>query len=81
MSRFDPIGNNGMSLQLSDYDESLLSGEAGAAAASAMKILVAFSDAIGAEALIDVSGAHIDGCSYHELPPTSARQISFVVER
>lgn len=52
-------------MQLNDYDRSLLSGEAGAAAASAMKILVAFSDAIGAEALLDVSGAHIDGCSYH----------------
>jgi len=54
-----------MSLHLSQYDESLLSGEAGAAPASAMKILVAFSEAVGAGALLDVSGAHIDGCSYH----------------
>ena len=54
-----------MTLHLSHYDESLLSGEAGPAAAFAMKILVVFSEAIGAESLLDVSAAHIDGCSYH----------------
>ena len=30
-----------------------------------MKILAAFSDSLGAEALLDVSQAHIDGCLYH----------------
>ena len=30
-----------------------------------MAILVAFAEALGAEALIDISRAHIDGCLYH----------------
>jgi predicted aconitase len=54
-----------MSLRLSDYDRSLLNGDEGAAAACAMKILAAFSDSVGAEALLDVSQAHVDGCLYH----------------
>ena len=43
----------------------MLRGEAGAAAAFAMQILTAFSRAVGAEALLDISQAHIDGCLYH----------------
>ena len=30
-----------------------------------MAILTAFSEAIGAAALLDISRAHIDGCLYH----------------
>jgi predicted aconitase len=30
-----------------------------------MRLLVAFANAVGAPALLDVSGAHIDGCLYH----------------
>ncbi|KJV11075.1 aconitase subunit 1 [Elstera litoralis] len=54
-----------MSLKLTASDEALRKGEAGAAAASAMAILSAFFQALGAEALLDISRAHIDGCLYH----------------
>ena len=54
-----------MPLSLSEYDTSLLNGEKGDAGAVAMRILAAFSEAIGAEALLDISRAHIDGCLYH----------------
>lgn len=54
-----------MPLALSDDDKSLLNGEAGAAAAIAMKTLVAFAEALGAPSLLAVSRAHIDGCLYH----------------
>ena len=30
-----------------------------------MRILVAFARALGARSLLDISGAHIDGCLYH----------------
>lgn len=54
-----------MSLRLADADRSLLAGEEGGAAAFAMTILAAFAEAVGAEALIDIAQAHIDGCLYH----------------
>jgi predicted aconitase len=43
----------------------MLAGEAGPAAGWAMEILIAFAEAVGAEALIDISQAHVDGCLYH----------------
>lgn len=54
-----------MALALSDHDKSLLDGDSGTAAAIAMKTLAAFSEAVGAGSLLDVSQAHIDGCLYH----------------
>src|SRR5271169_3079841 len=54
-----------MTLTLTEYDRSLLGGEAGLAAAAAMKILVAFAEAIGARGFLDISQAHVDGCLYH----------------
>ena len=54
-----------MTLELTARDQSMLDGEQGPSAAAAMKILVAFSKAIGARGLLDISGAHIDGCLYH----------------
>ena len=54
-----------MALRLTDADRSLLAGEEGAAAAFAMTILVTFAEALGAEALLDISRAHIDGCLHH----------------
>lgn len=54
-----------MTLELSTRDQSMLDSELGPSAAAAMKILVAFSRAIGAHSLLDISGAHIDGCLYH----------------
>lgn len=43
----------------------MLHGERGEAARFAMELLTAFSRAVGAEALLDISQAHIDGCLYH----------------
>ncbi|MBA3638262.1 MAG: aconitase X catalytic domain-containing protein [Acidobacteriota bacterium] len=54
-----------MPLRLTSSDHALLHGEGGAAAAFAMQILTAFSRAVGAEALLDITQAHIDGCLYH----------------
>ena len=54
-----------MSLALSAFDVAVTKGEFGKAAASAMGIVTAFSDAIGASELLDISGAHVDGCLYH----------------
>jgi predicted aconitase len=52
-------------LILTDADSGLLHGEQGATAAAAMQVLTAFSRAVGAERLLDISRAHIDGCLYH----------------
>ncbi|TIO04799.1 aconitase X [Mesorhizobium sp.] len=54
-----------MTLELNAGDQSMLQGAHGPAAAAAMKILVAFSNAVGARKLLDIAGAHIDGCLYH----------------
>lgn len=54
-----------MSVHLTAADQSLLHGEQGETAAFAMRILVAFADAVGAPSLLDISRAHIDGCLYH----------------
>lgn len=43
----------------------MLAGEAGAGTAFAMRTLAAFSAAVGATSLLDISRAHIDGCLYH----------------
>jgi predicted aconitase len=54
-----------MTLELTAQDRSMLDGGRGPSAAAAMKILVAFSNAVGAGSLLDIAGAHIDGCLYH----------------
>ena len=54
-----------MPLRLTEIDHSVLAGEQGGAAAFAMTILAAFAEAVGAESLLDISRAHIDGCLYH----------------
>ena len=54
-----------MALRLTSFDNALLQGEHGPAAAFAMQILTAFSRAVGAGALLDITQAHIDGCLYH----------------
>ncbi|ASY70517.1 aconitase X [Sinorhizobium fredii] len=53
-----------MPVALSTFDRSLLSGEQGEAAAFAMRLLVRFAEAVGAERFIDIEAAHIDGCLY-----------------
>ena len=52
-------------MKLSPCDESMLAGSAGEGAALAMRIVVGAARALGAETLLDVSSAHIDGCLYH----------------
>ncbi|WP_315918175.1 aconitase X catalytic domain-containing protein [Mesorhizobium sp. SP-1A] len=54
-----------MTLSLAAQDRAMLAGEAGEAASFAMRILCAFSEAMGAPELLDISRAHIDGCLYH----------------
>ncbi|MEQ8446578.1 MAG: aconitase family protein [Pelagibacterium sp.] len=51
-------------LALSDDDKAKLEGRDGPAAAQAMRILCAMAAQQGAEQLIDVTQAHIDGCIY-----------------
>jgi len=43
----------------------MLDGHHGPAAALAMRILVRCADVMGAERLVDIESAHIDGCLYH----------------
>lgn len=52
-------------IALSDYDRALLEGERGPAAALAMRVLVRCAAVMGADSLIDIESAHIDGCLYH----------------
>ncbi|MDQ0473850.1 aconitase X catalytic domain-containing protein [Labrys wisconsinensis] len=54
-----------MALALSPSDQALLAGEAGPAAAFAMRLLVRFAQAVEAPGLIPCARAHIDGCLYH----------------
>lgn len=50
---------------LTRHDQALLAGERGDAAALAMRVLVRSAELLGAERLLDITGAHIDGCLYH----------------
>jgi len=55
------------SLQLSPRDRAMLAGEWGAACQMAMRILTAMAPVYGADQLLDIQSAHIDGCLYHGL--------------
>ncbi|HXV71611.1 MAG TPA: aconitase X catalytic domain-containing protein [Acidimicrobiia bacterium] len=52
-------------MRLSDRDKATLGGELGEGARIALELVVASGEAMGAEDLLDISGAHIDGCLYH----------------
>lgn len=52
-------------MRLTDSDRAIIDGGSGEAARLAMELLVATGEAEGAEELIDISGAHIDGSLYH----------------
>ena len=52
-------------LTLTPYDQSLLNGDRGAAAQTAMRILVTMTQVYGASEFLDITSAHIDGCLYH----------------
>jgi predicted aconitase len=50
---------------LDDADEAMLAGEHGAASALGMRMVVAVAEAMRATRLLDITGAHIDGCIYY----------------
>ena len=52
-------------MRLTERDQAMLGGDFGAAAQLTMSLLVEMADIQGAERLIDISSAHIDGCLYH----------------
>jgi predicted aconitase len=52
-------------IDLTRQDRELLSGRHGEAAALAMRVLVRSATLMGAERLLDIHSAHIDGCLYH----------------
>lgn len=54
-----------MPFHLTADDAAMLRGAHGEAAAFAMDTLAAFSRAVGAPALLDITRAHVDGCLYH----------------
>ena len=54
-----------MGLALSADEHSMLGGARGEAAARALRLVIAFGEAMGAKALLPISAAHIDGCLYH----------------
>src|SRR5215471_8093818 len=64
-ARFYTGVNSSASMELTELDRELLSGQHGQAAAFAMDILVRFAEAVGAPRLLDIKQAHIDGCLYH----------------
>ena len=54
-----------MTLNLTTEDQGLLSGSDGEATALAMRILVSAAELLGAQSLVQITSAHIDGCLYH----------------
>lgn len=54
-------------VHLTEDDRALLGGEGGEAARIAIDLLVRTAEAMAAPRLLDISGAHIDGCLYHGL--------------
>jgi predicted aconitase len=54
-----------MALHLTQQDRDMLDGGAGPAAALALRIVAGAARMLGAEILLDIASAHIDGCLYH----------------
>jgi predicted aconitase len=54
-----------MSLYLTQQERTALAGDHGEAAATAMRIVVSAADLLGAERLVEITSAHIDGCLHH----------------
>src|ERR1700693_5023170 len=52
-------------MRLAAIDQDLLAGASGGGAALAMRIMVETARLLGAEELVSISSAHIDGCLYH----------------
>ena len=54
-----------MPLNLTQPERDMLAGTHGDATSMAMRIVVATADLLGAESLVEVVSAHIDGCLHH----------------
>jgi predicted aconitase len=54
-------------VRLTEDDRAFLDRRHGEAAALAMRIVVETAEVMGADRLLDVSSAHVDGCLYHGL--------------
>ncbi|MCA9932143.1 MAG: aconitase X catalytic domain-containing protein [Anaerolineales bacterium] len=54
-----------MTFSLTKTDQAMLNGDMGAATQMAMRILTTMAEVYGAESLLDIESAHIDGCLYH----------------
>lgn len=52
-------------LVLTKRDEAMLGGDSGRATQIAMRIMTTMARVYGAERLLDIESAHIDGCLYH----------------
>jgi predicted aconitase/predicted aconitase with swiveling domain len=61
-----PLANTdgSASIRLTEHDRALLDGRHGKAAQMAMQIVLRMAELQGAEHLVDVTQAHIDGCIY-----------------
>ncbi len=64
-------------LRLDAIDRDLLEGRHGAAAAAAMRLVLAMAALQGADSLIDVAQVHVDGCIY--IGPASLRFAELLV--
>lgn len=51
-------------MTLNQQDQAMLAGEQGKATQAAMQILLCMAELQGAQALVDITQAHIDGCIY-----------------
>ena len=54
-----------MPLELTPEDRAALNGSRGEALRLATRLVCTMAEVMGAERLLDVEGAHIDGCLYH----------------
>ena len=54
-----------MPLALSDTERSMLAGDEGPAVSMAMRVVTRTAASMAAPALLDITGAHVDGCLYH----------------
>ena len=59
-----PNTDSTASIRLTEHDRALLDGRHGKAAQMAMQIVLRMAELQGAEHLVDVTQAHIDGCIY-----------------
>ncbi len=52
-------------MRLTEIEQEMAAGARGRASAFAMEILLRYAEAVGADELIEITQAHVDGCLYH----------------